>query len=498
MDDSAVLITAGFLEGRLDYKKIFDEIYATKLDLEKDGTVEVHLTGQPILAGWTFAFLPEIILILFLSLAVLLILLALYFRRFYGVIMPFTGAMVSAIWGLGFTALMGYQLEPLVLVIPMLITARAVSHSVQFVERFYEEYERLNGDKYEAIITSMAELLLPGSLAIITDAFGILVIYVSSIALMKKVAIVGAFWAMSIAVTEMLLNRLMIAYLPAPKDTKHYVPAPMVWVLDHLAWMATSPRSVRVILIVWILIVVGLVLGRAVRAGRRVAPGHADPLARQRVQQVGGRDLEAVLRRRRAHARGRDRDGRRHPSPRGHARDRGDAALHGAGPEGRRHAVDRRLPEGDHAHLPQRRPALVDGAVHAAGDRRAALPVRGGLARSAHPEPGARPERAQRGDPRVLRRPQGRHDPRGGRPGEGLPEGAPDREDPGAARGARGRLDRDRLLVDRAAAPAAAGLPRRVHPEGRRQLRAPGGRNAGPHRSRRRPTRRSASSRCRA
>jgi predicted RND superfamily exporter protein len=266
-DDSAVLITAGFLEGRLDYKKIFDEIYATKLDLEKDGTVEVHLTGQPILAGWTFAFLPEIILILFLSLAVLLVLLALYFRRFYGVIMPFTGAMVSAIWGLGFTALMGYQLEPLVLVIPMLITARAVSHSVQFVERFYEEYERLNGDKYEAIIVSMAELLLPGSLAIITDAFGILVIYVSSIALMKKVAIVGAFWAMSIAVTEMLLNRLMIAYLPAPKDTKHYVPAPMVWVLHHLSWMATSPRSVRVILIVWILIVVARLVAPFVPVG---------------------------------------------------------------------------------------------------------------------------------------------------------------------------------------------------------------------------------------
>jgi len=74
-----------------------------------------------------------------ISLAVLLALLAFYFRRFYGVVMPFTGAVVSAIWGLGFTALMGYQLEPIVLVIPMLITARAVSHSVQFVERFYEE-----------------------------------------------------------------------------------------------------------------------------------------------------------------------------------------------------------------------------------------------------------------------------------------------------------------------------------------------------------------------
>ena len=256
LDDQAALISAGFLEGRLDYEKIFNEIYDLKKELEADGTVEVHLTGQPILIGWTFAFKWEILEILALSLAILLALLAFYFRRFYGVVMPFTGAVVSAIWGLGFTALMGYQLEPLVLVIPMLITARAVSHSVQFVERFYEEFERLNGDKDEAIISSMAELLLPGSLAILTDAFGILVIYVSSIALMKKVALIGAFWAMSIAVTEMLLNRLMIAYFPAPKDTTHYVPAPIVRVLHVLSGWATGHRSARIILAVWVVIVI--------------------------------------------------------------------------------------------------------------------------------------------------------------------------------------------------------------------------------------------------
>ncbi len=256
LDDEAALISAGFIEGRLDYSAIFREIYDLKLELEQDGTVEVHLTGQPVLTGWTFEFLPEIVLILLLSLAILLALLAFYFRRFYGVVMPFTGAVVSAIWGLGFTALMGYQLEPLVLVIPMLITARAVSHSVQFVERFYEEYERLEGNKEEAVISSMAELLLPGSLAILTDAFGILVIYVSSIALMKKVALLGAFWALSIAVTEMLLNRLMIAYFPAPKDTKHYVPEAIARLLRVMSAWATGPVSSRVILGIWVVVVI--------------------------------------------------------------------------------------------------------------------------------------------------------------------------------------------------------------------------------------------------
>jgi predicted RND superfamily exporter protein len=272
LDDTAALVRAGFIESRLDYARVFDDLQALKSELEADGTVEVHLTGQPVLLGWTFHFLWEVVVIVVLSAAILIVLLGIYFRRMYGVIMPLTGAVVSAIWGLGFISLMGYQLEPLILVIPMLITSRAVSHSVQFVERFYEEYERLEGDKEEATISSMAELLVPGSLAIITDAFGIFVIWVSSIALMKKVALFGGFWAISIVVTEMLLNRLMIVYLPPPRDTKHYVPRVIAAILERIAIWATNPRLNRVTLVVWLAIVAG-----AFVVAPRVKIGEARP-----------------------------------------------------------------------------------------------------------------------------------------------------------------------------------------------------------------------------
>ncbi|HTO06697.1 MAG TPA: MMPL family transporter, partial [Myxococcota bacterium] len=256
IDDTAAMVTAGFLESRLDYQKIFNEIHNLKKELEADGLVTVHLTGQPILVGWTFYYKWQIVLILGLSLGILLVLMYVYFRRWYGVFMPFSGAVCCTIWGLGFTALMGYQIEPLVLVIPMVITARAISHSVQFVERFYEEYERLNGNKEEAVVLSMAELLIPGFLGIVADAIGIIVIGVSSIALMKKVAIFGAFWSISIIFTEMLLNRLMIAYFPAPKDTSHYVPGPIMAVLKRIAYVSTNPTWQRGIVGVWLVIVV--------------------------------------------------------------------------------------------------------------------------------------------------------------------------------------------------------------------------------------------------
>jgi predicted RND superfamily exporter protein len=271
LDESAALVIAGFLEGRLDYQRIFEEIYDLKRELEADGSVAVHLTGIPILAGWCFHYAPEILLILGASLGLLVVLLGVYFRRWYGVVLPFSGAVISAIWGLGFISLMDYQLEPLVLVIPMLITARAVSHSVQFVERFYEEYERLR-DKEAATVSSMSELLLPGTLAIVTDAFGILVIAVSSIALMKKLAIFGAFWAMSIIVTEMLLNRLLIVYFPAPRHFEHYTPGVITAFLGRVADLATGRRSARAVFAVWAVVVIA-----CFAVASRVQVGEARP-----------------------------------------------------------------------------------------------------------------------------------------------------------------------------------------------------------------------------
>jgi len=222
LDERAALVRASFVETRLDYGALFKHMQAAKKSIEAEFPVEVYLTGQPLLFGWTYAFATEILLVFALTLVVSVLLLWGYFRRVYGVFLPMSGAFVNVIWGLGFAAWAGYNLDPLVLVVPMLITARAISHSVQFVERFYEEYEAL-GDKDEACIRSMAELLLPGTLGILTDCIGLLTIALATIPIMHKLGLLCAFWAASIIVTEMLLNRLLILYLPAPRERRHYV-----------------------------------------------------------------------------------------------------------------------------------------------------------------------------------------------------------------------------------------------------------------------------------
>jgi predicted RND superfamily exporter protein len=136
-----------------------------------------------------------------------------------------------------------------VLVIPMIITARAVSHTVQMAERFFEDYEvlaPLYGDphaaKVEAATIAMAELIVPGTLGIIVDVGGLLVILVTSIPQMRDLAIFGAFWVTSILATVEILHPVMISYLPAPREHEHFLPNSMVRFTRWIGWVTTHPR----------------------------------------------------------------------------------------------------------------------------------------------------------------------------------------------------------------------------------------------------------------
>src|SRR5262249_23629527 len=115
-------------------------------------------------------------------------------------------------------------------------------HSVQFVERFYEEYEDL-GDKDEACIRSMAELLLPGTLAILTDVFGLLTIGLATIPLTSKLGLLCAFWAASILVTAMLLTRLLRLSLPARRERRLRTSPLTARVLTAAANLVSSRRG---------------------------------------------------------------------------------------------------------------------------------------------------------------------------------------------------------------------------------------------------------------
>ena len=229
-DGKAALITAAFHEERLDYGALFERVQQAKKESE-DANTRIYAAGEPILYGWIYYYLHSIGLIIALTCLSILGILILYYRNLNGVVIPVLSALITFIWGTGFTALMGYNFEPLILVVPFLIAARTISHSIQFRERFFEELERC-GDKEKAAIESAAGLMMPGSVSIVTDAIGLTVLLVAPMPILTKLAVAGSFWVLSNLVTVVILDPILCCYFPTPRRVPeggegHWLEAPL-------------------------------------------------------------------------------------------------------------------------------------------------------------------------------------------------------------------------------------------------------------------------------
>jgi len=217
-DDSATLVMATFIEHRIDY----GETFAYLQDLvtaARDAGHDVFLTGQPVLIGWVYQHERQMLLIFGVTVALLLLGLALYMRNTVGIVTPIVCAAVAGTWAFGFVGWFGIPIEPLLMVVPLLLTARSFSHSVQFTERFYEIYARC-GDRREAAETTMTVMLAPSVLGIVTDVLGIAVVALAPIPAMWRHALFCGLWALWLIPTGVVLISLLLASLPAPPDVR--------------------------------------------------------------------------------------------------------------------------------------------------------------------------------------------------------------------------------------------------------------------------------------
>ena len=217
LDDKAALIRANFIEGRLDYKRIFTEVNDNVVSPFQDANTEVFVAGEPRLYGWVYHYAGDVFFILVVTYCIEWVLRWMYFHDWRGALRPTITGLIAAFWGLGFIHLIGLALDPLMLVMPFLITARAVSHAIQMHDRYYEEFEKGGWHKRRAIVASFGELFVPTLSGITTDAFGVLVILLVPVIMLQKLAITASWWILAITISEMLLNPIVYYYLKAPE-----------------------------------------------------------------------------------------------------------------------------------------------------------------------------------------------------------------------------------------------------------------------------------------
>jgi len=215
-DGTATLINATFIEKRLDYGIAFAFVQNLVVK-SRDAHHDVYMAGQPALTGWVYHYESQMFGIFSVTLAALLGALILYMRNVVGVVTPIVTSAVAAIWGFGFVGWLRSPIEPLLMIVPLLLVARSLSHCVQFTERYFEVYAQVK-DRIKAAEITMGVMMAPSVLGIFCDIVGIFLIALAPIPAMQRFALFCGFWAIWLIPTGVFLISLLLTVLPAPKN----------------------------------------------------------------------------------------------------------------------------------------------------------------------------------------------------------------------------------------------------------------------------------------
>jgi predicted RND superfamily exporter protein len=263
-DLTATLVTVDFFDNLLDYNLAYEQAYDLVERLDDDA-VDISLVGNPVLYGWVNHFLPETMKLVSYAALIFLVLLFIINRTWRGTLLPLLAGAISAIWALGVAKLCGIHFDPLVVVVAMLITARAVSHSVQMITRFHEEIDKMKEGEdlcsTEAARRTLSDLLRPGLLGIGTDAGCVTVVAISPIPLLQKLVVLAVVWVATVAVSSIIVTPVLLSWVRKPKSYAHPLNLDLLLIRPFLNFcvsiVATKARYVVVAIAAGVFVVCG-------------------------------------------------------------------------------------------------------------------------------------------------------------------------------------------------------------------------------------------------
>mgnify|MGYP001162075261 CR=1 FL=1 len=277
-DYKSAMVTASFNDEAINYREFFQDVQQI-IQKNQDDNHLIYVAGEPMTRGWGYHYIWQIVSIILISLAVIVLI------HYYGIRgvarwwAPLMTGSCSALWGMGFTGLIGYQLDPVMLVIPFILTARDVSHGIQWQRRFYSEIDRSGGNVQDSVILTTNLMLPPGLVSILADIFGIIFVSFSGIPTLHHIALTGAVWVAASLTMVFVFQPIVMSYLPSPKLEKLRIEAELAGglegkleaFLEHLTEIPVRPGRARTAILTAAaaFIVFGLLSGQRAAIGYR-------------------------------------------------------------------------------------------------------------------------------------------------------------------------------------------------------------------------------------
>ncbi|MBP0631064.1 efflux RND transporter permease subunit [Cupriavidus sp. AcVe19-1a] len=173
--------------------------------------VEVNIVGFAKLVGDVEEGIAGVMGFFALAFAVTALLLWLYTRSLRITVLALVVALLPVGWLLGLLPLLGYGIDPMSILVPFLIFSIGVSHAVQMTNAWKQEVVQ-GHSPLDSASAAFRKLFIPGTVALLTNALGFMVIMRIEIDIVRELGITACLGVLLMIVTNKVFLPILLSY----------------------------------------------------------------------------------------------------------------------------------------------------------------------------------------------------------------------------------------------------------------------------------------------
>ncbi|MEM5431504.1 efflux RND transporter permease subunit [Cupriavidus oxalaticus] len=173
--------------------------------------VEINIVGFAKLVGDVEEGIAGVMGFFALAFAVTALLLWLYTRSLRITVLALVVALLPVGWLLGLLPLLGYGIDPMSILVPFLIFSIGVSHAVQMTNAWKQEVVQ-GHSPLDSASAAFRKLFIPGTVALLTNALGFMVIMRIEIDIVRELGITACLGVLLMIVTNKVFLPILLSY----------------------------------------------------------------------------------------------------------------------------------------------------------------------------------------------------------------------------------------------------------------------------------------------
>jgi len=216
-DFSGALVSAHLLEfnpntgEKLNYINVASQFEKIRSKYSNDD-INIHIIGFAKVIGDITDGAMRVLSFFLIAIGITALLVYFYTQSFRLTVIPVSCSLIAVIWALGLLTMLGFGIDPMSILVPFLVFAIGVSHGVQMVTAVRAEVF-FGANSHEAARASFRRLLIPGSIALVSDTIGFITILFIKIKIVQEMAITASLGVAVIIFTNLVLVPILLSYV---------------------------------------------------------------------------------------------------------------------------------------------------------------------------------------------------------------------------------------------------------------------------------------------